>query len=95
MHKITCPWCGPRAQTEFEYYCDASAVDSQFERETAEEALERVFIRDDYVGFHCEIWQHVHGCRAWLRVERHNRTHEIRATQASRPQEAGRGGTSS
>jgi heterotetrameric sarcosine oxidase delta subunit len=84
MQTIPCPWCGPRAQTEFEYYCDASAVDARFDEETAIEALERVFIRDDYVGFHDEVWQHVLGCRGWLRLERHNRTHEIRGASACR-----------
>ena len=82
MQKIPCPWCGPRAQTEFEYYCDASVVDDRFDDETTSEALERVFIRDDYIGFHQEIWQHVAGCRGWLRLERHNQTHEIRGASA-------------
>ena len=53
-------------------------------RETGPEALERIFIRDDSIGFHEEIWQHVLGCRGWLRVERHNRTHEIRSVVACR-----------
>jgi sarcosine oxidase subunit delta len=84
MQQITCPYCGPRAQTEFEYYCDATAIDSRFADETADEALERVFVRDDFIGFHNEIWQHVLGCRAWIRVERHNRTHEIRRVEKCR-----------
>ena len=85
MQNIPCPWCGPRAQTEFEYYCDASAIDVRFDEESTDEALGRVFIRDDYIGFHDEIWQHVSGCRGWLRLERHNRTHEIRDARPCRP----------
>jgi len=81
VQQITCPYCGPRAQTEFEYYCDATAVEKSFEGETTGEALNRIFIRDDHLGFHQEVWQHVFGCRAWLSVERHNRTHEIRNTR--------------
>ena len=81
MQQITCPYCGPRAQTEFEYYCDASAIDSQFADETADEAFDRVFMRDDFIGFHDEVWQHVLGCRAWIRVVRHNRTHEVRRVE--------------
>ncbi|MDH4072648.1 MAG: sarcosine oxidase subunit delta [Gammaproteobacteria bacterium] len=84
MQSITCPWCGPRAQTEFEYHCDASAVESRFLEESVSEALERVFIRDDTIGFHQEIWQHVLGCRGWFRLERHNRTHEIRGAAPCR-----------
>lgn len=90
MHQINCPWCGPRAQTEFEYYCDASVVDTRFAEESMREALDRVFIRNDFIGFHEEIWQHVFGCRGWLRVERHTRTHEIRCTTACRD-DAGQG----
>jgi heterotetrameric sarcosine oxidase delta subunit len=91
MQKIPCPWCGPRAQTEFEYYCDASAVDLHFDEESTSEALARVFIRDDYIGFHNEIWQHVAGCRGWLCLERHNRTHEIRGAAPCRPDRHGEG----
>jgi len=44
-----------------------------------------VFLRDDHIGFHREIWQHVQGCRGWLRLERHNRTHEVRSAEPCRP----------
>ena len=84
MHLINCPWCGPRAQTEFEFVCHASVADCRFAEETTPEALERIFIRDDEIGFHEELWQHVFGCRGWLRVERHNLTHEIRRVDACR-----------
>lgn len=90
MHQINCPWCGPRAQTEFEYYCDAAVVDTRFAEESMQEALDRVFMRDDFIGFHDEIWQHVYGCRGWLRVARHTRTHAIRSTTACRD-DAGQG----
>jgi len=91
MQKLTCPWCGPRAQTEFEYYCDASVVDRNFTGETAGEAIDRVFLRDDHIGFHQEVWQHVHGCRGWLRLERHNRSHDVRGATPCRagPDRAG------
>ncbi len=84
MQKLNCPWCGPRAQTEFEYLCDASAIDTDFESESTETALKRIFLRDDNIGFHDEIWQHVFGCRGWLNVDRHNLTHEIQQVQACR-----------
>ena len=84
MQQIPCPWCGPRAQTEFEYYCDASAVDEDFGGESPADAIGRIFIRDDGIGFHQEIWQHVLGCRGWFRLERHNRTHEIRGATRCR-----------
>ncbi len=84
MQQLNCPWCGPRAQTEFEYLRDASTVEADFESESTEMALKRIFLRDDDIGFHHEIWQHVLGCRGWLQVERHNLTHEIRRVDACR-----------
>jgi heterotetrameric sarcosine oxidase delta subunit len=84
MHQLNCPWCGPRAETEFEYLCAASVVASDFASESTEMALQRIFLRDDEIGFHNEIWQHVLGCRSWLQVERHNLTHEVRRVEACR-----------
>jgi methylglutamate dehydrogenase subunit B len=94
MQKLTCPWCGPRAQTEFEYYCDASFVDSDFANESPDAAIDRVFLRNDHIGFHREIWQHVQGCRGWVRLERHNRTHEVRGAEPCGPG-SGRAGDAS
>ena len=84
MQQISCPWCGPRALTEFEYFCQADAVAPDHAQESTAIALERIFLRDDFIGFHQEIWQHVLGCRGWFELERHNRTHEIRGVQACR-----------
>ena len=84
MQQINCPWCGPRAQTEFEYLCDSAAVETDFQSEDTEMALQRIFLRDDDIGFHHEIWQHALGCRGWLKVDRHNLTHEIRQVEACR-----------
>jgi sarcosine oxidase subunit delta len=43
-----------------------------------------VFIRDNPRGAHHEYWQHVHGCRQWLRVVRDTVTHEIAAVTPAR-----------
>jgi methylglutamate dehydrogenase subunit B len=75
MQRIPCPWCGPRAHIEFSYRCDAEAVAPEREDDAA--TLRRVYARANHIGVHTEIWQHRHGCRGWLRVRRHNLTHEI------------------
>jgi heterotetrameric sarcosine oxidase delta subunit len=78
MQRIECPWCGERPQIEFSYYRDAEAVPPAREWEQDIDAqLRRIYLRKNHVGFHSEIWQHVMGCRQWLRVLRNNLTHEV------------------
>ena len=84
MQLINCPWCGPRAQIEFHYRCDHAAVPTDWENETVQEQHQRMLIRSNEIGYHEELWQHVHGCRSWLVVERHNVTHDIRSVRFSR-----------
>ena len=73
---ISCPHCGARDQTEFAYGGDASVV-----RPAADAPLEAwfayVYLRDNPAGPHVEYWQHVAGCRRWLRIRRDTVTHEI------------------
>ena len=81
MQNIPCPWCGNRLQTEFEYICDDTVLAQEWDGESPEEELDRVFLRDHHVGFHGEVWQHVLGCRGWLVLDRNNLTHEIRGSR--------------
>jgi sarcosine oxidase subunit delta len=78
MMLIPCPWCGPRAQTEFTYGGDATltrpAVDALVDAWT-----DFVYRRDNPAGPHDELWFHGAGCRQWFRVRRDTRTHEILA----------------
>ena len=73
---ISCPHCGARDQTEFAYGGDASVV-----RPAADAPLEAwfayVYLRDNPAGPHVEYWQHVAGCRRWIRIRRDTVTHEI------------------
>jgi heterotetrameric sarcosine oxidase delta subunit len=73
---IFCPHCGARDQTEFAYGGDASVV-----RPAADAPLEAwfayVYLRDNPAGQHAEYWQHVAGCRRWIRIRRDTVTHEI------------------
>jgi heterotetrameric sarcosine oxidase delta subunit len=78
MLLIPCPWCGPRAQTEFSYGGDATARRPADPDEVSREAwLDHVFLRDNPRGPHLEWWQHSAGCRRWLRVHRDTLTHEV------------------
>jgi heterotetrameric sarcosine oxidase delta subunit len=76
MHRIDCPFCGLRDDIEFRYRGDASVT-----RPAPDAGIEAyaafVYERTNPAGWHLEWWQHVHGCRATLKVQRHTVTHAI------------------
>jgi len=78
MFLIPCPHCGPRAMSEFSYGGDANAT-RPAEPSGASDAewIEYLYLRDNPKGGHGELWQHIHGCRRWLRVSRDAVSHEI------------------
>jgi heterotetrameric sarcosine oxidase delta subunit len=80
MLLIACPWCGPRAQIEFTYGGDATAVRPAPDAPDSAWAA-FVYLRDNPRGPHDERWQHSAGCRQWFRVRRDTRTHRIVATE--------------
>jgi heterotetrameric sarcosine oxidase delta subunit len=79
MLLILCPFCGPRAQSEFTYGGDATVVRPAPEASDAA-WFAYVYQRDNPKGPHDEWWQHSAGCRSWIKVRRDTRTHEILAT---------------
>jgi len=73
---IHCPHCGVRPKEEFTIKGDAGP------RRPAAEASDKewsdyVFIRDNRVGRHKELWHHASGCRRWLVVERDTISHQV------------------
>ncbi|MEE9375140.1 MAG: sarcosine oxidase subunit delta [Rhizobiaceae bacterium] len=79
MHRIDCPWCGKRDESEFQYQGDAGV--SRPAANAKEKAFFRyVYIRDNPKGWHYEWWHHVGGCRQWVKVVRNTITHEISST---------------
>ena len=81
MLRITCPWCGPRAELEFRCggqghltrLTDAMGVsDAEF--------AQYLYMRDNPKGWHYERWNHVNGCRRWFNAVRHTVTHQFHAT---------------
>lgn len=79
MLLIDCPWCGPRAQTEFVYGGDATVLrPADPDAISQSEWLDHIYLRENPCGAHREWWQHRSGCRRWLMVERDTLTHRIR-----------------
>jgi len=86
--RIPCPHCGKRGNEEFSYLGDATV------RRPAEPAtpgtpgfegwMDFVYLRDNPAGPHRELWQHLHGCRAWLVVTRDIRSHAISSVEDAR-----------
>jgi heterotetrameric sarcosine oxidase delta subunit len=84
MMQITCPHCGPRAQSEFVY---ERTVDSVVSLDASpDEAMETLFTRANPRGVDEEIWRHTFGCRAWILLTRHRVTHVIEAVRAVGPE---------
>jgi heterotetrameric sarcosine oxidase delta subunit len=83
MLLITCPYCGPRDESEFS--CGGEAhiarpVDSMALSDA--EWADYLFMRKNPKGLHCERWNHARGCRRWFNVARDTVSHEIAAVYA-------------
>jgi sarcosine oxidase subunit delta len=78
MLLIACPYCGPRALAEFTF---ERPLESIVPLDAApEEAMRRLYTRDNPRGLSWELWRHAYGCRAWLKLNRDTATHEIAET---------------
>jgi heterotetrameric sarcosine oxidase delta subunit len=84
MMQITCPHCGPRAQSEFVY---ERTVDSVVALDAMPaDAMASLFSRANPRGLDDEIWRHTFGCRAWMMLTRHRIKHVIEAVRAVGPE---------
>jgi len=72
MSSLACPFCGPRELDEFLFH--KTLPEAQGDEYAVYERANRI---DDSL----EHWQHVRGCRAWLRVRRNPSTGEVREVQ--------------
>lgn len=84
MLRLECPICGLRDESEFSYGGDASVTRPADGERAMRPWLDYVFCRDNPRGRHLEYWQHQHGCRQWLVVERNTLTHEITSVRLAR-----------
>lgn len=83
MMLIDCPYCGKRAQAEFSY---ERTLDSIVTLDMAPEtAVARLYARANPRGLDGELWRHGYGCRQWIVLTRHRRTHAIVAVAAFAP----------
>ena len=77
---ITCPWCGPREQTEFAYGGEAHIVRPKDPDALSDEQWgDYVFMRRNPKGRLLEQWAHAFGCRRWFNVERDTVTYAIKS----------------
>jgi sarcosine oxidase subunit delta len=78
MLLIDCPHCGPRALAEFTFERPIGSIVTL--EASPEEAMQRLYTRDNPRGLSWELWRHAYGCRAWLKLNRDTATHEIAET---------------
>lgn len=90
MLLIDCPWCGPRAETEFSYGGEAGIVrPPDPDALSDEEWADYLFFRANPRGAHRELWNHAQGCRRWFGVERDTVTYRIERSYELSPAGAG------
>ena len=78
MLLITCPFCGPRSETEFTYGGPAVERRPDAPQELSdEEWVAYLTVVPNPMGPVRERWWHAKGCGAWLLVERDTVTHDI------------------
>jgi sarcosine oxidase subunit delta len=80
MLQITCPWCGPRDESEFSYGGEAHiARPKDPDALSDEEWADYLFMRNNPRGTHREQWNHAKGCRRWFNVVRDTLSYQISA----------------
>ena len=80
MLLISCPWCGPREETEFHYGGQAHVAYPANPLELDDTTwAEYLFVRDNTKGPYAERWAHSAGCRRWFNVVRDTVSSEILA----------------
>ena len=71
MLQLSCPWCGPRDETEYHYGGQAHVPYPEDPAALSDEEWSQyLFVRDNTKGVFAERWVHTHGCRRWFELER-------------------------
>ncbi|MEV6243413.1 sarcosine oxidase subunit delta [Lentzea sp. NPDC051838] len=80
MLLISCPWCGPRDETEFRYGGQAHVAYPETPSALNDQQwAEYVFYRENPKGPFAERWMHSIGCRRWFNVLRDTVSYEVLA----------------
>lgn len=75
---IDCPYCGPRAEVEFDWGGESNLARPGPHDAVSEETwAEYLFFRKNERGAATERWRHSHGCRQWFNIERDTATHKV------------------
>ena len=77
MFLIPCPYCGPRAETEFRWGGEAHVSRPDPASATDQEWAQYLYFRDNLRGVAAERWRHAFGCRQWFNLVRDTRTHAV------------------
>jgi heterotetrameric sarcosine oxidase delta subunit len=78
MLLLTCPWCGPRDETEYRYGGQAHVPYPETPADVSDqEWAEYLFFRDNPKGPFAERWAHSAGCRRWFNVVRDTATYQF------------------
>ena len=86
MLLIDCPWCGPRAETEFSYGGEAGIARPRDPKALSDaEWADYLFNRSNPRGAHRELWNHAQGCRRWFGVKRDTVSYRIEGSFQLRP----------
>jgi heterotetrameric sarcosine oxidase delta subunit len=79
MLLITCPWCGPRYESEFSYGGEAGLIRPKDPAALSDEEWgDYLYMRENKRGPHVEQWCHAAGCRRWFNVSRDTATNQIK-----------------
>jgi heterotetrameric sarcosine oxidase delta subunit len=76
MQQFPCPWCGPRADSEFHYAGDAGVTRPARAASDADWA-QYLYFRSNAKGPAQELWVHTAGCGRWFKLDRNTVTHEV------------------
>ena len=74
MTELRCPFCGARELHEFLFHKTLPPAG-------VTTPAQQLYLRDNDPQESCEHWQHLHGCRAWLKVVRNPSTGEVRSIE--------------
>lgn len=78
MLTITCPFCGPRAETEFTFGGPAAPKRPDAPQDMSDEDwVNYLTVVPNPMGPVRENWWHGKGCGTWLTVTRDTVTHDI------------------
>ena len=80
MLLIACPWCGPRAEPEFQFGGEPAVRPIPAASVTDEAWADYLYVRGNRKGLHRELWCHGGGCGRWFVVDRDTVSHAIIAT---------------